>query len=489
MITLGVIKEKCLGENRVSLIPKSVQILCKLGFLVNIQKNAGLLAGFSNEEYKKYGAIVTDYVTVLKSNIIIGIYFYNFFFKYLLHNSIVICLSFEDNYENYKNIFIKKQITLISLDNLSRTSSSQSFDVLSSISNVAGYRAVIEAIYIYKRFFSRQITAAGETPCAKVLILGMSIAGLSAVSVAKSLGAEVFCYDINKNSSKSAKSLGAKFLFLNDLNMYLLKEIHNFDIIICCVSSFKKTFKCPNLITLNIIKLMKKNSVIVDLAMRNGGNCELSVLNKCYFYKNKVHILGYLDFSNLMPSLTSELYSNNIINFIKLLYSNDINNIFALLKKLGESNILLTTQGTYRKNIQSIKNLKYKKQNDFVKYCLKKISIFPLVMFIFIFLLFIPPLYGFNNLNILYYFVILLFSFIIGYITISKIDFFLHTPLISFTNAISGIIAVGSLIQLSMFDNCYVNLISLMSLLLSSISIFSGFFITYKMIKIINYKQ
>ncbi len=474
MIILGVVKEKILSENRVSLVPNSIKYLINIGLIVNIEDNAGLLAGFSNNDYIKNGANIVNNNTLMKSDIIICINFHISNLSLLKYKCIVICLYSIGNFKKNKYFLEKNKITLIVLSNIPRLSNTQSFDVLSTISYISGYRGVIEALYEYKNFFSSQIISTCELKPINMLILGVGIAGLSAISISKSLGAKIFCYDINKKTKEQVESLGVKFLEIeNSLNNFLLEKAFMFDIIITAANNYYSNKVAPLIITENIIKNMKYGSIIVDLSMRNGGNCELSILNKLRICSNGVKIISYLDFSNLMPNITSILYSNNITNLLRLIVKNG--DIFLDFNNKNIFNIIYSFQG-------SLNNRKFNeiKNKNFLSFS----NIFKKKIFYYIFIFFLVMCVLFFK-NILFSrFVVFILSFIIGLEIVRRINSFLHTPLMSITNAISGIISVGCLLQINNKNGLLVNLISLISLFLININIFAGFNITKRMLKI-----
>ncbi len=489
MLSISVIKEKKNGENRVSLIPKDILNLSKIGFRnIFVENNAGLLSGYKDSDYIKYGSIIKDKNNIWNSKIILKIHFPNFKELYLLNdNSILICLDINLNYINYLEILKKKKITLIILSYMPRISRLQIMDVLSSISYVSGYRAVIESIYEYRNFIGNQIFPCGKIKPINVLIIGAGIFGLSVTSFFKNLGANVYVYDINKNIKEEIISLGARFIDIkNDsLNIFLSNKINKFNIIVN--SAISKDKKYPLIFTKKILSLIKFGSVIINLINNNSSNCILIKKNGLLNFNN-IKIISYEDFSNLMPKSISKLYSNNLINFLKSMLDKD-NNIILDFKDILFQNVVVLYKGKEinRKNKLKMKKNIYEKkdnifiyQNFFLQYS-NELLLILLIFYILISLFF----YNYNIYIYLNNLFIFLFSYILGFISINKIKNFLHTPLMSLTNAISSIVIIGCLLQINENTDWLNISISLITLSLVNINIFSGFLITKRMLTIL----
>ncbi len=489
MLSISVIKEKKNGENRVSLIPKDILYLSKIGFQnIFIENNAGLLSGYKNSDYIKYGSIIKDKNNIWNSKIILKINFPDLKELNLLQNSsILICLDINLNYVNYLKILKKKKITLIILSYIPRISRLQTMDVLSSISYVSGYRAVIESIYEYRNFIGNQIFSSGKIKSINVLVIGAGIFGLSVIGFFKNLGANVYVYDINKNVEEEIISLGAKFINIrnNSLDTFLSNKINKFNIIIN--SAISKNRKYPLILTKKILSLIKSGSVIVNLINNYSSNCILIKKNGLLNFNN-VKIISYEDFSNLMPKSISKLYSNNLVNFLKYMLDKN-NNIFLDFKDILFQNVVVLYKGkeinkNYFLNIK--KKIYIKKDNFFIyqKFFLKYQNLLLLMLLIFYILIsfFFYNYYIFIYINNLFVFI---FSYILGFISINKIENFLHTPLMSLTNAISSIVIIGCLLQINENTNWWNICFSLITLSLVNINIFSGFLVTKRMLTIL----
>ncbi len=488
MLSISIIKEKKKFENRVSLIPKDVLNIKKIGLKnIYVEKNAGKLCNYNDIDYIKYGAFIKNKKDIWNSDIIFKIHFPNFKELNLLkNNSILICLDLYLKYVNYLDVLKKKKITLIILKYLPRISRVQTIDVLSSISYVSGYRAVIEGIYEYRNFIGNQIFPCGKINPIKILVIGAGIFGLSAISFSKIIGSSVYVYDCNKKIKDQINSLGAKFLEIDNiyLNEFLFKNISKFNIII--TSAISKDNIPPLIINYDLLNVMKPNSVIVDNIVKGKGNCILSKKNG-FLKFNDIKIVSYEDYSNLMPVAISRLYSHNIVNFLKLILDNNININYnfndIILKK-----IIVLYKGKFLNKINiSSKNKKkdFLNKNDFNFYKYIFLHYKNLLLIFFLYIFFLINFYNsifWIYLNNLFIF---LFSYILGFISINKIKNFLHTPLMSLTNAISSIVIIGCLIQINENINFLNIFLSIISLSLVNINIFSGFFITQRILKIL----
>ncbi len=486
MLSIGIIKERKKNENRVSLVPKDILNLFKIGFKkVNVEKSAGLLSGYSDNNYIKYGSIIKNKNDIWNSSIIISINFPKLKYLFLLKKkSILICLDNNLNYISNLDILKKKKITLIILNYTPRISRLQTMDVLSSISYVSGYRSVIESIYEYKNFINNQVFISGSINPINVLVIGAGIFGLSAASLCKNIGTNIYVYDINKNVKDEVISLGAKFIDIgsNILSDYLFKKINKFDIIINSI-----IFKNKNLSLVwkkKILNNIKYGSVIVNLINFNINN-DMFYKEKKILKINNIKIINCNDFSNLMPRSISKLYSNNMVNILSYIVDKE-KNIYLNLKDIFLKNVLILYNGieNKKKKILIKKKIKvciYKNNFYYLNLIYNFVNIFIFFLFYFILLYFLYQSYFLIYLNNLFIF---LFSYFLGYTSINKIKDFLHTPLMSLTNSISSIVIIGCLLQINENNSLLNVFFSLVTLGLVNINIFSGFLITKRMLKI-----
>ncbi|QJC32766.1 Re/Si-specific NAD(P)(+) transhydrogenase subunit alpha [Enterobacteriaceae endosymbiont of Donacia semicuprea] len=506
---IGIPKEKFLKEKRIAITPLNIKKLIKLGFEVYIENGAGNLSNFEDKDFISEGAKIVKNIKIWDANIIIKIHPLDEKESQLIKkNSILI--SFIWPYKNTKllNILALKNITTLAMDTIPRISRAQSLDALSSMNNLSGYRSIIESTYLLGRTLNGQITAAGKILPAKVMVIGAGVAGLSAIGTAKSLGAIVIAFDKRKEVKEQIHSMGAEFLELknqednNDIHEYktissknkLQLEQESFNSIvsttdIIITSAIIQNKKSPILITKEMIKQMKPGSIIFDLAIENGGNCELTKKNKMIITNNNIKILGYTNLPSKLAPQASQLYGTNIVNLLDLLSRNNFGKININLKDeiIRNMTIIYNSEiiwpapiSSKKKNVEKINNFKNIKKNLTTK---KNKGFFINKYFLYILgLFFIYYITKYIPNEVIPHFIIFLLSCIIGYYVVWNVSHKLHTPLMSVTNAISGIIIIGSILQISS-DYFTIIIIAFLGILLSSINIFGGLTITQRMLK------
>jgi len=374
---VAIVKESYEHETRVAVSPEIVKKLINMGADVTVEKNAGLESSFLNEEYKEAGAIIQSNFreTVKNANIILKI---NPPSKSEIKEispgtTLIGNLSVLSNPQQVKE-YAKANINTISVDLIPRISRAQSMDILSSQSNLAGYKSVICASHIYGKSFPMMMTAAGTIPPARTLVLGAGVAGLQAVATAKRLGAIVSVFDVRKAVKEQVESLGATFIevennenedsetkggyakemskeYLQKQNQKIHQTLKKTDILVTTALIPGK--KAPTLITKSMVEDMKPGSVIIDLAAIAGGNCELTEKNKTIQTKNKVSIMGPENILNYIAQDASKLYARNLWNFLGILLSKNGDNININLDSEDEiiKETLITNQGNIIKKI------------------------------------------------------------------------------------------------------------------------------------------
>jgi len=349
---IGVLKERAADEKRVAVSPATVRSYVDLGFEVFIECGAGVDSGFSDNDFETSGAriskipleILSDADLVLKVQPS-PLDSKNTELTCMKKGGAVIGLLSPFENRDLLQSYCEKGISSFSMDFVPRITRAQSMDVLSSQSNLAGYRAVIEASYEYAKIFPMMITAAGTVAPTRVLILGAGVAGLQAIATAKRMGAIVSVFDVRAAAKEQVESLGGTFVEVaNDEDLetkggyaketseeYKKKqsalihaEINKSDIVIC--TALIPGRKAPILVPKTMVETMKMGSVIVDLAAVNGGNCELTEVGKVVEYNN-IKIVGYSNYASRVASDASNLYSKNILNFVKLLVTKDSNEV------------------------------------------------------------------------------------------------------------------------------------------------------------------
>jgi len=341
---VGSIKEDINSERRVSITPETAKNIIALGLSVNLEKNYAIHLGIEDNQYEMIGAKIhnSSKEVIINSNLILKVNCPTAEEIKVFKEKTVLIGVFNPskNQEILKEI-LKKKINIFSLELLPRISRAQSMDVLSSQSNLAGYRSVIESIYEFEKAVPMMMTAAGTVPAAKVLVIGAGVAGLQAIATAKRLGAIVSATDVRAASKEQVESLGGKFLMVEQeenletssgyakeaseefkkKQTNLLKEamIKN-DIVIC--TALIPGRPAPRILNEELVKLMKPGSIIYDLAVEQGGNAAYSEVDKIITV-NGIKIIGIKNLMNKLPSTASSLYAKNLFSFVRNLYNKD----------------------------------------------------------------------------------------------------------------------------------------------------------------------
>ena len=336
---IGIPGEIQVNENRVAATPDTVAKLQKFGFEVVIEGGAGYKASFTDDAYLQAGADIAGREDVWNSDIVMKVEApTEDEIPLLKDGATLISFIWPAQNETLMNQLSQKNINVLAMDSVPRLSRSQSMDALSSMANIAGYRAVVEASHHFGRFFNGQITAAGKIPPAKVMVIGAGVAGLAALGAAGSMGAIVRAFDTRPEVKEQVESMGAEFLELEyeeeeqdtsdgyakemsqafiDAEMALfMEQAKEVDIII--TTALIPGRPAPKLITEEMVQVMKPGSVIVDLAAQTGGNCECTVKDEITV-AHDVTVVGYTDLPNRLPTQSSQLYGTNLVNLLKLL--------------------------------------------------------------------------------------------------------------------------------------------------------------------------
>ena len=498
---IGVLKENKQNEKRVALTPSIVKKIKKLGYDVSIERDAGVNSTFYNTAYEDSGAEIATIDNVLKSDILLKINkpTQDEISKLSGNQTLISFFSPATNTESLQ-LCAKDKLNILSMDSVPRISRAQKMDALSSMANVAGSRAVIEAAHYFGRFFGGQITAAGKINPAKILIIGAGVAGLSAIGTATSLGAIVRAFDTRPEVKEQVESLGAQFLTVNldedgsssdgyakvmskefiAAEMDLFKEqARDVDIIITTALIPGK--EAPKLITKEMIELMKPGSVIVDLASQQGGNCELCEKDDVAEHKG-VKIIGFTDLPSRLPSQSSELYSNNLFHILDELTPNkdgilDINMDDDVIRGMTVVKDGSITYPPPKIEVSVTPKKPDEKAEPIIQADEKKSSVVPAL--ISLALLFIVG--AFAPASFMNHFTVFVLSCFVGYMVIWNVTASLHTPLMSVTNAVSSIIIIGAITQISTTDTISL-VLSSVAIFIASINIFGGFAVTKRML-------
>ena len=514
-------KEIQVGEKRVASTPEITEKLVKKGFRVLVESDAGLSASYSDDAYREAGAeIIADAKELYaQAGVILKVRAPQVNAEtnvdeldLIPSGALLICFLWPAQNPQLLERMAEKGINAMSMDSVPRISRAQKLDALSSMANIAGYRAVIEASNQFGRFFSGQITAAGKVPPAKVLVIGAGVAGLAAIGTAKSLGAIVRAFDTRPEVKEQIQSMDADFLELDfeedgsgsggyakvmskefiEAEMALFAEqAKEVDIIITTALIPGKP--APKLITTEMVKSMKHGSVIVDLAAEQGGNCELTHPHKVV-EKHGVKIVGYTDLPSRLPAQASQLYASNLLNMLDELMQNCEEELClnfddevirgATVVKDGEITwpppVIEVAARPSAYSEQPVAEAHVEPDADEEPSVLRKAlsTLIPIGLgglLLFSLGAIAPP-------SFMGHFTVFILSCFIGYMVIWNVTPSLHTPLMSVTNAISSIIIIGALLQVSSQSNLITGL-SALAILVASINIVGGFAVTQRMLK------
>ncbi len=501
---IGIPKESLQGETRVAATPDTVGKLLKLGFEIAVQSNAGAKASFTDAAYEAAGAKIVK-KDVWNSDIIFKINAPNDDEIALMKEGQIL-VSFIRPAQNQELVdkLNAKKVTVMAMDMVPRISRAQSLDALSSTANISGYRAVVEAAHEFGRFFTGQVTAAGKVPPAKVMVIGAGVAGLAAIGTAHSLGAIVRAFDTRLEVADQIKSMGGEFLKLNFKNEdggssdgyaktmsdeFIKAEMELFaaqakdvDIIITTAAIPGKP--APRLITKEMVESMKCGSVIVDLAAATGGNCECTEAGKVITTDNGVKVIGYTDLAARLPAQSSQLYATNLVNLAKLLCKNKDGLVNIDFEDVVLRNMTVTRDGEVtfpppkisvsaapqaKPQAAAPAKVEQKKVSPALKYgCLAAVLLSFLLIGIYAPAAFLP------------HFTVFVLACVVGYYVVWNVTHSLHTPLMSVTNAISGIIVVGAMLQFT--GGVFTSILAFIGVLIASINIFGGFAVTRRML-------
>ncbi|HHR5899457.1 TPA: Re/Si-specific NAD(P)(+) transhydrogenase subunit alpha [Providencia alcalifaciens] len=502
---IGIPRERLANEARVAATPSTVTQLLKLGFSVCVEQNAGHLASFDDAAYEQAGAEIVDCESAFAADIVFKVNApLSDEIPLLKEGATLVSFIWPAQNPDLMEALKSRHINVMAMDAVPRISRAQSLDALSSMANIAGYRAIVEAAHEFGRFFTGQITAAGKVPPAKVMIIGAGVAGLAAIGAAGSLGAIVRAFDTRPEVKEQVQSMGAEFLeldFKEDAGSgdgyakvmseaFIKAEMALFaaqakEVDIIVTTALIPGRPAPKLITKEMVESMKPGSVIVDLAAQTGGNCELTQADKLVVTDNGVKIIGYTDLPSRLPTQSSQLYGTNLVNLMKLLCKEKDGEITIDFDDLVIRGVTVIKQGEITwpaPPIQVSAQPQAKpKAVEKVKAPEKKMS--PVTKMVLMALAII--LFGwFANsapAEFLSHFTVFALACVVGYYVVWNVTHALHTPLMSVTNAISGIIVVGALLQIG--SGGWVSFLSFIAILIASINIFGGFTVTQRMLK------
>jgi NAD(P) transhydrogenase subunit alpha len=504
---IGIIAESAPGETRVAATPSTVAQLLQLGYEVVVERGAGAGSSYPDADYEAAGARLVTKKVAWGSDIVLTVAApSDAELAMLTKGAVLISWLSPGLNPDLVDKLVALPITALAVDAVPRISRAQSMDVLSSTANIAGYRAIIEAANAFGRFFTGQVTAAGKVPPAKVLVAGVGVAGLAAIGAASSLGAIVRATDPRPEVAEQVSSIGGTYLPVevgekmesSDGYAKVTSEAYDeraaelyseqardVDIIVTTANIPGRA--APKLITAADVASMRSGSVIVDLAAANGGNVEGTVPGEKIVTPNGVTIIGYTDLARRLPAQASQLYGQNLVNLMKLLTPGKDGTLVLDLDDVVQRAITVARNGeklwppppvqvsatpavvaaapappvtSRRPGIPRAARVALMVVGIVALFLVIAIAPAPLPQHITVFVL----------------------SIVVGFYVIGKVNHALHTPLMSVTNAISGIVVVGALVQIAVGDPL-TRVLSVIAVLLTSINIFGGFAVTRRMLR------
>jgi NAD(P) transhydrogenase subunit alpha len=509
---VGVPKEVRRGERRVAATPETVGRLVKLGFEVLVEQDAGAGASFRDAEYVAQGAAIATGVRQVwqETDLVLKVQppemnpdLNEHEADLLREGGALISFIFPAKNQELIERLAKRKATVLAIDQVPRITRAQKMDALSSMANIAGYRAVIEAASFYGRFFTGQMTAAGKVPPAKVMVIGAGVAGLAAIGAARGLGAIVRAFDTRAEVREQVQSMGAEFLTVSleedgsgaggyakemskefiaaEMALFAL-QAREVDIIITTALIPGKP--APVLITEEMVASMRQGSVIVDMAAEAGGNCALTQPGQV-IEKDGTTIIGYVDLPSRLAPTASQLYGSNLTHLLadmggaKSFHIDLENEVVRGAIVLRDGELLWppprkeAPKAVERKAPNVVPPTPHKKKED------TGASLGVIAVTLGLLLLagaFAPPAFV-GHLTVF------VLSCFIGWQVVWNVTPALHTPLMSVTNAVSGIILVGGMLQISGRVDSPVVILSAVAVLIATINIAGGFLVTQRMLK------
>jgi len=517
-LKIGTPKEIFDGENRVAMTPDSARQLQKLGYECAIESGAGLAAGFSDATYEEAGVEIVKTAAALwkGADIIAKVRQPNETeLKRLNKEKTLISFFNPGGNEEGMELAKSKGANVIAMEMVPRISRAQKMDALSSMANIAGYRAVIEAGNNFGRFFTGQVTAAGKVPPAKVLVVGAGVAGLAAIGTSTSLGAITLAFDVRPEVAEQVESMGAEFVYLDfeeegtdgaatggyasvqsdefrEAQLAKFRELApEVDIVI--TTALIPNREAPELWTKDMVEAMKPGSVIVDLAAEKGGNCKLTVADEKIVTENGVTIIGYTDFPSRMAAQASSLYATNIRHMMADLTPEKDGQINHDMEDDVIRGATVTHQGEITfppppPKVQAIaaqpkqevkeltpEEIRAQEVAEFKKQTKNQVTLLTVGAVLLLGVGLVAPA------SFMQHFIVFVLAVFVGFQVIWNVAHSLHTPLMAVTNAISSIIILGALMQIGS-GSFLVILLAALSVFMTGINIFGGFLVTRRML-------
>ncbi len=516
-LKVGIPKETGSGERRVALTPETAGRIQKLGYDLQIESGAGEGANFSDDAYREAGVDVLPNADAVwsGSDIVMKVQQPSLdeAGKLEAGKTLISFVWPAQNEELMAKLKARNPHAVLAMDQVPRISRAQKLDALSSMANIAGYRAVVEAANNFGRFFTGQVTAAGKVPPAKVLVIGAGVAGLAAIGAARSMGAIVRSFDIRPEVAEQIESMGAEFLFLDFDNEdsgteggyakpsspeFREKQLELFraqapDVDIVITTALIPGRPAPELWTKDMVEAMKPGSVIVDLAAEQGGNCALTVKGERVVTPNDVTIVGYTDMASRMAAQSSQLYGTNLRHLLDDLTPEKdgqpvVDMEDAVLRgctviKDGEVtypppavSTSVAPKAAAPKKVEETAEEKAAREAAELRKAGGRTTMLLVVGSALLLALGMVAPQSFMQ-----HFIVFVLACFVGFYVIWNVAHSLHTPLMAITNAVSSIIIVGALLQIGS-SNTLVVILAALSVLMASVNIFGGFLVTRRML-------
>ena len=513
---IAVPRETAAGEKRVATVPEVVEKLVRLGFRVAVQSGAGAAANFSDESYRAAGAEIVEDVWP-SADIIFKVRAPSLSeLERMRPGTTLVSFLWPAQNPQLMEALAARGATALAMDSVPRISRAQKLDALSSMANIAGYRAVIEAAHAFGRFFAGQITAAGKVPPAKVFIIGAGVAGLAAIGAASGLGAIVLANDTRPEVADQIKSLGGEYVpvdyveqgsgvggyakvmsegFQKAQTAVFARMAKEVDVIITTALIPGKP--APRLITADMVRSMRPGSVIVDLAAEQGGNCELTEPGQAVV-KHGVTIIGYTDLPSRLAKQSSTLYATNLLRLTEELCKAKDGRIVVNMddEVIRGTTVVKDGSITWPPPAPKLsaappakappKALAPKAHGEAAPPASGRATaiLFLAAAALFWFIGAYAPAAFIGH------FTVFVLACFVGYMVIWNVTPALHTPLMSVTNAISSIIAIGALVQVAPFESYaaerptgWIIGLAVVSIALVAINMFGGFAVTQRMLQ------
>ena len=515
---IGTPKEVSAGEARVAMTPDSALQLQKLGYECVVESGAGVAAGFADALYREAGVEVVKTASALwkAADIITKVRPPNATeAKRLTDGKLLISFFYPAQNTEQMELLAGKGASVIAMDMVPRISRAQKMDALSSMANIAGYRAVIEAGNNFGRFFTGQITAAGKVPPAKVLVVGAGVAGLAAIGTATSLGAITYAFDVRPEVAEQIESMGAEFVYLDfeeaqqdgaatggyaapsspefrEKQLAKFRELAS-DVDIVITTALIPGRDAPKLWLADMVAAMKPGSVVVDLAAERGGNCDLTVPDEKIVSENGVTVVGYSDFPSRMAAQSSTLYATNIRHMMTDLTPEKNGQVHHNMEDDVIRGATVAHEGAVTfppppPKVQAIaakpketvpektpEERRAEEAATFQQQTKNQVTLLAIGGALMLLVGAYAPA------SFMQHFIVFVLSVFVGFQVIWNVSHSLHTPLMAVTNAISSIIILGAVLQVGS-GSFLVILLAAISVFFAGINIFGGFLVTRRML-------